>query len=59
MICLMVRMSNGGGPHQRQQRIRWMVASSPQNETAPGMAFFQGLTHAEIADALKEPVGIG
>src|SRR4030042_4572272 len=43
---------------QRQQRIRWMVAQLPsEQKQALGMAFFQGLTHTEIAGALNEPVG--
>jgi RNA polymerase sigma-70 factor (ECF subfamily) len=43
---------------QRQQRIRWMVAQlPPEQKQALGMAFFQGLSHSEIAAALGEPIG--
>ena len=43
---------------QRQQRIRWAVAQLPtEQKQALGMAFFQGLTHPEIAAALGEPLG--
>jgi RNA polymerase sigma-70 factor (ECF subfamily) len=43
---------------QRQQRIRWAVAQLPtEQKQAVGMAFFQGLSHPEIADALGEPLG--
>ncbi len=43
---------------QRQQRIRWAVAQLPaEQKQAVGMAFFQGLSHPEIAQALDEPLG--
>jgi RNA polymerase sigma-70 factor (ECF subfamily) len=43
---------------QRQQRIRWAVAQLPfEQKQAVGMAFFQGLSHPEIAEALGEPLG--
>ena len=43
---------------QRQQRIRRAVAQlPPEQKQALGMAFFQGLTHPEIAEALGEPLG--
>ena len=43
---------------QRQQRIRWAVAQLPvEQKRALGMAFFQGLSHPEIATALEEPLG--
>ena len=43
---------------QRQQRIRWAVAQLPtEQKQALGMAFFQGLSHPEIASALGEPLG--
>lgn len=43
---------------QRQQRIRRAVAQLPlEQKQALGMAFFQGLTHPEIARALNEPLG--
>jgi RNA polymerase sigma-70 factor, ECF subfamily len=43
---------------QRQQRIRWAVAQLPaEQKQALGMAFFQGLSHPEIATALNEPLG--
>ncbi len=45
---------------QRQQRIRWAVAQLPtEQKLALGMAFFQGLSHPEIAAALGEPLGDG
>jgi RNA polymerase sigma-70 factor (ECF subfamily) len=43
---------------QRQQRIRQAVAQLPPDQkVALGMAFFQGLSHSEIADTLGEPIG--
>jgi RNA polymerase sigma-70 factor (ECF subfamily) len=43
---------------QRQQRIRWAVAQLPEEQKkALGMAFFQGLSHPEIAETLGEPLG--
>ena len=43
---------------QRQQRIRWAVAQLPaEQRQALGLAFFQGLSHPEIANALGEPLG--
>jgi len=43
---------------QRQQRIRAAVAQLPaEQKQALGMAFFQGLSHPEIAAALGEPLG--
>lgn len=43
---------------QRQQRIRLAVAQLPaEQKQALGMAFFQGLSHPEIAAALGEPLG--
>ena len=43
---------------QRQRRVRWAVAQLPEDQKqALGLAFFQGLSHVEIADALGEPLG--
>jgi RNA polymerase sigma-70 factor (ECF subfamily) len=43
---------------QRQQRIRRAVAQlPPEQRQALGLAFFQGLSHPEIAAALGEPLG--
>ena len=43
---------------ERTQRIRRAVAQLPtEQKQAVGMAFFQGLSHPEIADALGEPLG--
>jgi RNA polymerase sigma-70 factor (ECF subfamily) len=43
---------------ERTQRIRWAVAQLPVDQRqALGMAFFQGMTHPEIASALGEPLG--
>jgi RNA polymerase sigma-70 factor (ECF subfamily) len=43
---------------QRQKHIRWALAQLPaEQKKAVGMAFFMGLTHPEIADALGEPLG--
>jgi RNA polymerase sigma-70 factor (ECF subfamily) len=43
---------------QRQRRVRWAVAQLPEEQQqALGLAFFQGLSHAEIAQALGEPLG--
>jgi RNA polymerase sigma-70 factor (ECF subfamily) len=43
---------------QRQQRVQRAVAQLPsEQKLALGMAFFQGMTHPEIAAALQEPLG--
>jgi len=43
---------------QRQRRVRWAVAQLPEEQKqALGLAFFQGLSHPEIAEALGEPLG--
>ena len=43
---------------QRQRWVRWAVAQLPaEQQQALGLAFFQGLSHAEIAQALGEPLG--
>jgi RNA polymerase sigma-70 factor, ECF subfamily len=43
---------------QRQQRIRSAMAQlPPEQKQALGMAFFQGLSHPEIAEELGEPLG--
>ncbi len=43
---------------QRQELIRLAVAQlPPEQRLVLGMAFFQGYSHQEIADALHEPLG--
>jgi RNA polymerase sigma-70 factor, ECF subfamily len=43
---------------QRQQRIRWAVQQLPaEQKQALSMAFFQGMSHPQIAEALGEPLG--
>ena len=43
---------------QRQHRIRLAMAQlPPEQKQALGLAFFQGLSHPEIADALGAPLG--
>jgi RNA polymerase sigma-70 factor (ECF subfamily) len=43
---------------QRQRLVRWAVSQLPQEQKqALGMAFFMGLSHMEIAQALDEPLG--
>jgi len=43
---------------RRQKRIRWAVSQLPvEQKMAVGMAFFLGLSHPEIAQALGEPLG--
>ena len=43
---------------ERTQRIRRAVAQLPADQKqALGMAFFQGMSHPEIASALGEPLG--
>jgi RNA polymerase sigma-70 factor (ECF subfamily) len=43
---------------ERTQRIRWAVAQLPADQKqALGMAFFQGMSHPEIASALGDPLG--
>lgn len=44
--------------HERTQRIRRAIAQlPPEQKTALAMAFFQGLSHSEIAATLGEPIG--
>jgi RNA polymerase sigma-70 factor, ECF subfamily len=43
---------------QRQRRVRWAVAQLPdEQKRALGLAYFQGLSHPEIAQTLGEPLG--
>ena len=43
---------------RRAERVRSLMASlSPQQKKAIEMAYFEGLSHSEIAAALKEPLG--
>lgn len=43
---------------QRQRRVRWAVTQLPdEQKQALGMAYFHGLSHPEIAQALGEPLG--
>jgi RNA polymerase sigma-70 factor, ECF subfamily len=43
---------------RRAERIRALMASlSPQQKRAIELAYFEGLSHSEIAAALKEPLG--
>jgi RNA polymerase sigma-70 factor (ECF subfamily) len=43
---------------ERTRRIRWAVSQLPSEQRqALGMAFFQSMSHPEIASALGEPLG--
>jgi RNA polymerase sigma-70 factor, ECF subfamily len=43
---------------QRVQHVRWAVAQLPEEQrSALSLAYFQGLTHPEIAQKLGEPLG--
>jgi RNA polymerase sigma-70 factor (ECF subfamily) len=43
---------------RRAERIRALIgALNPQQKKAIEMAYFEGLSHSEIAEALKEPLG--
>lgn len=43
---------------RRAERVRLLMASlNPQQKKAIEMAYFEGLSHSEIAAALKEPLG--
>jgi RNA polymerase sigma-70 factor (ECF subfamily) len=43
---------------QRVKHVRWAVSQLPEDQRlALGLAFFQGLTHPEIALMLGEPLG--
>ncbi len=43
---------------RRAERVRSLVgALNPQQKRAIELAYFQGLTHTEIAEELKEPLG--
>jgi len=42
----------------RQRRVRWAVAQLPEEQKMVlGLAYFRGLSHAEIAGTLHEPLG--
>jgi RNA polymerase sigma-70 factor (ECF subfamily) len=43
---------------RRAERVRALIgALNPQQKKAIEMAYFEGLSHSEIAEALKEPLG--
>jgi len=43
---------------QSQRQVRWAVSQLPEEQKqALGLAFFQGLSHPEIAQTLGEPLG--
>lgn len=43
---------------RRARRVRELMASlNPQQKRAIELAYFEGLSHSEIANALKEPLG--
>jgi RNA polymerase sigma-70 factor, ECF subfamily len=43
---------------RRAERVRALMASlHPQQKKAIELAFFEGLSHSEIAESLKEPLG--
>ncbi|MGB6685939.1 MAG: sigma factor-like helix-turn-helix DNA-binding protein, partial [Candidatus Acidiferrum sp.] len=43
---------------RRAERVRSLMASlAPQQKKAIELAYFEGLSHSEIATALKEPLG--
>lgn len=43
---------------RRAEKVRALIASlSPQQKKAIELAYFEGLSHSEIAEALKEPLG--
>lgn len=43
---------------RRAERVRALMASlTPQQKKAIELAYFEGLSHSEIAEALKEPLG--
>ncbi len=43
---------------QRQRLVRWAISQlSPEQKQALGLAYFQGLSHSEISQALGEPLG--
>jgi RNA polymerase sigma-70 factor (ECF subfamily) len=43
---------------RRAQKVRALIGSlNPQQKRAIELAYFEGLSHSEIAEALKEPLG--
>jgi len=43
---------------RRAERVRALIGSlSPQQKKAIELAYFEGLSHSEIAETLKEPLG--
>jgi RNA polymerase sigma-70 factor (ECF subfamily) len=43
---------------RRAEQVRALISSlNPQQKKAIEMAYFEGLSHSEIAEALKEPLG--
>jgi RNA polymerase sigma-70 factor, ECF subfamily len=44
--------------NQQQERVRWAIAQLPtEQKQALALAYFQGLSHQEIADRLDQPLG--
>src|SRR5260370_623963 len=46
------------GEKRRAEKVRGLIGSlNPQQKKAIELAYFEGLSHTEIASALKEPLG--
>jgi RNA polymerase sigma-70 factor, ECF subfamily len=57
-VCAVPQFEKELDEKRRASRIRELLTSlQPQQKRAIELAYFEGLTHTEIADALKEPLG--
>ncbi|MGA2814257.1 MAG: sigma-70 family RNA polymerase sigma factor [Candidatus Acidiferrum sp.] len=57
-ICAVPQFEKELDQKRRASRIRELLTSlQPQQKRAIELAYFEGLTHTEIADTLQEPLG--
>lgn len=58
LVCPAPQFEEALDEQRRAARVRELVASlNPQQKRAIELAYFEGLSHTEIADELEEPLG--